>query len=298
MYAKYPLLTHSCLFRYLLGSMLVGLSGVSMATAAEKPLADLAISTHKGSEMRLEVRQMPMAEALKTVAAKTQVPIHFSVLPDGLVTATCVGSTLKQVLECLLDRKADLIVRYPRNADKSQAKGQLAEAWVLGSRLDSTVAKADCSVTDKADSALSLSQSQQEAEAQAQPNHSDALLKIARSKNTAGRAEAIGSLLAVGAKDDPQIQEMLEEAVHDTDANVRAQALSTLTHWSNNRDSIHAAIQEGIQDESVDVRMMAVDGITDDVELLQQAINDSDEVVRTLAATKLEALTQPLPETQ
>jgi hypothetical protein len=38
--------------------------------------------------------------------------------------------------------------------------------------------------------------------------------------------------------------------------------------------------------------MMAVDGITDDVSLLQQAINDSDETVRSLAAVKLEQLTQ------
>ena len=37
---------------------------------------------------------------------------------------------------------------------------------------------------------------------------------------------------------------------------------------------------------------MAVDGINDDTALLQQAINDSDETIRVLAATKLEALTQ------
>jgi hypothetical protein len=38
--------------------------------------------------------------------------------------------------------------------------------------------------------------------------------------------------------------------------------------------------------------MMAVDSITDDKALLQQAINDSDESIRALAATKLEELTQ------
>ena len=38
--------------------------------------------------------------------------------------------------------------------------------------------------------------------------------------------------------------------------------------------------------------MMAVDGVTDDIALLQQAINDSDETVRSLAAIKLEELIQ------
>ena len=290
MYAKYPLLTCTCLFRHLLGLVFVGLAGGAIAAPAEKPLADLVISTNKGSELQLEARQIPMVEVLKVIAAKTQVPIHYSVLPEGLVTATCVGSSLKQVLECLLDRKADLIVRYPRNADKSESKGQLAEAWVLGTRLDNTVAKVDCSVADKTSSTLALEQSQQVADTKAKPNPSDALLKIAQSKDVAGRAEAIGALLSAGNKDDPQIQEMLEDAVHDEDANVRAQAVSTLTHWSNDTESISVALSEAIHEESADVRLMAVDGITDDVGLLKQAVNDSDEVVSTMAATKLEEL--------
>ncbi|WP_235557238.1 HEAT repeat domain-containing protein [Methyloglobulus morosus] len=253
-----------------------------MAAPAEKPMAELVISTNKGSELQLEVRQIPMAEVLKAITAKTQVPIHFSVLPDGLVTATCVGSTLKQVLECLLERRADLVVRYPHIPDKSESKGQLAEAWVLGSRQDGTA----CSLTGN----TLPEQSQQVSDTTAKPNPSDTLLKMAKSNNAAGRAEAIGALLAAGTKDDPKIQEMLEDAVHDEDANVRAQALSTLTHWSNDTESISVALSEAIHDGSADVRLMAVDGITDDVDLLQQAVNDSDEVVRTTAITKLESL--------
>ncbi len=282
MYTKFPLLTRTCLLRHLLGLIFIGLAGAGMAAPAEKPMAELVISTNKGSELQLEVRQIPMAEVLKVITAKTQVPIHFSVLPDGLVTATCVGSTLKQVLECLLERRADLVVRYPHNADKSESKGQLAEAWVLGSRQDGM----DCSLTGN----TLPEQSQQAPDTTAKPNPSDTLLKMAKSNNAAGRAEAIGALLAAGTKDDPQIQEMLEDAVHDEDANVRAQALSTLTHWSNDTESISVALSEAIHDGSADVRLMAVDGITDDVGLLQQAVNDSDEVVRTTAITKLEAL--------
>jgi HEAT repeats len=296
MYAKYPLLTRTCLLRHLLGLIFVGLAVGAIAAPAGKPLADLVISTNKGSELQLEVRQMPMVEVLKMIEVKTQMPIHYSVLPEGLVTATCVGSSLKQVLECLLDRKADLIVRYPRNADKSEGKGQLAEAWVLGSRLDGTVAKLDCPLTDKTSSTLPIEQSQQVADTTAKPNPSDTLLNRAQSKNVAGRVEAIGALLTVGTKGDPKIQEMLEDAIHDQDANVRAQAVSTLTHWSNDTESISAALREAINDDSADVRLMAVDGITDDVDLLQQAVNDSDEVVSTMAATKLEELRKP--ETQ
>jgi HEAT repeats len=290
MYAKYPLLTRACLLRYLLGLIFVGLAGGAIAAPTEKPLADLIISTNKGTELQLEVRQMSMVEVLKMISAKTQVPIHYSVLPDGLVTATCVGASLKQVLECLLDRRADLIVRYPHNAEKLASNGQLAEAWVLGSRLEDSVAKVDCSVAGKTGSTLALEQSQQVTGATAKLNLSDTLLNIAQSKNIAGRADAIGALLTAGNKDDPKIQDMLENAIHDKDANVRAQAISTLSHLENNTESITAALSEAIHDDSVDVRLMAVDSISDNVGLLEQAVNDSDEVVRTTAVTKLEAL--------
>lgn len=290
MFAKNLILVCSHLLCHLLSFIIVVLPHSLSAATMEQPLMSLINGTSKGSELQLEVRQMPMKNVLTSIAQKTRVPIHYSVLPEGLMTATCVGSTLKQVLECLLDGKADLIVRHSRNAAKPKSTGHLVEAWVLGTRLDATITKADCPVTDKVGSSLSLKESQQENEMQATPNSSDALLEIARAKNVDGRADAIGALLAAGTKGDPQIQEMLEEAVHDEDANVRAQALSTLTHWSNDTESVLAALQEGIHDNSVDVRLMAVDGITDDVGLLQQAVNDSDEVVRTLAATKLQEL--------
>ena len=253
-----------------------------------KAQTDLVISDNKGSELQLEVRQMPMAQVLESIANTIQVPIHYSVLPDGLVTATCVGTTLKQVLECLLDRKADLIVRYPRNPAKTEANGQVVEAWVLGSRLDGAVAK-DCAATGSAadKGLLTLRQGQ---DRNAEPDQTDELLKKAQSKNSTERVEAIGALLAGGRKGDPDVKAALEQALTDQDALVRAQAISSLSHREGSAAA--GAIQEAMHDSSVDVRMMAVDGITDDIALLQQAINDSDETVRSLAETKLEQLTQ------
>jgi len=121
-------------------------------------------------------------------------------------------------------------------------------------------------------------------------DQTEELIKMAQSKNPSDRAEAIGALLAGGRKGDPQVKATLLEALADKDANVRAQAISTLAHREGSGAT--AAIQEALHDHSVDVRIMAVDGITDDAAMLQQAINDSDETVRSLATTKLEELTQ------
>jgi len=280
--------------------LLIGYPGVSVAQiSANDPamtpsnaMADLVMTDSKGSEFQLKVKQMPLAQVLDSIAHKTQVPIHYSILPEGLVTATCVGATLKQVLECLLNGKADLIVNNPQGLANSDSKGQVAEAWILGSRLDGATATAiaECpiSVGQTADNgSFTLSQKLQDAEAAA--DRIDELLKTAQSKNPTDREEAIGQLLAE-AQGNPEINAVLERALTDPDENVRAQAISSLAH----REGANAtgAIQVALNDDSADVRLMAVDSITNDVGLLQQAVNDSDETVRSLATVKLEQLSQ------
>ncbi|MBK8815775.1 MAG: HEAT repeat domain-containing protein [Methylococcaceae bacterium] len=250
-------------------------------------MLDFVSTTHKGSEYRLEVRQMPLGQVLKRIEAETQVPIHYSVLPEGLVTATCVGSALKTILECLLDRKADLIVRY--SADKIQSNGTILETWVLGSRLDGAVAR-NCPVPlEHYIDATTLPENQQEEEVARL--RTQELLKMARSENPEERASAIGAFLSEGGEDDPEITAALEHALTDEDGNVRAQAVSNLSHRGDNASN-SSIVQEALQDSSPDVRMMAVDSITDDEALLRLAIQDSDETVRSLAGLKLEQLTQ------
>jgi hypothetical protein len=283
-----------------LAGVLVPLIGFSGLTAAEtsiktpEALNELVISDSTGSEIQLEVRQMPLAEILDSVARKTQVKIHYSILPEGLVTATCVGSTLKQILECLFDRKADIIVRYRQDQVKVDRKEQVAEAWILGSRLSSSSSTGSC-VARSSQSAnmASLTLRQNEANNKqntAEQEQSDELLKLAQSKNATERKQAIGGLLAVGDIGDPRVKAALEKALTDQDPDVRAQAISSLGHLEEGGAT--GAIQEALHDTSADVRLMAVDS-SNDIPLLQQATNDSDETVRSLATLKLESLTQP-----
>ena len=277
----------------LLGCLIFLSSGINAESSQpsitkQKTKLDFFSTSHKGSEYRLEVIQMPLGQVLKRIEAETQVPIHYSVLPEGMVTATCVGSTLKTILECLLDRKADLIVRY--SAHKFQSKGTILETWVLGSRLDGVVAK-NCPVPLEHNyiDASSLPENQQEEEVARL--RTQELLKMARSENPEERASAIGAFLSEGGEDDPEITAALEHALTDEDGNVRAQAVSNLSRRGDSATN-SAIVQEALLDSSPDVRMMAVDSITDDEALLRLAIQDSDETVRSLAALKLEQLTQ------
>ena len=276
-----------------LGVLFVFISFTTVAVAQapdakqSKVPAELLLSADKGVEMQLEVRGMPLAQVLETIISKSKVPIHYSVLPEGLVTATCVGSSLKQVLECLLDHKADLIVRSHSNSSKQDNNTeQVAEAWILGSKMGGAVAKVECPVIGQG----SLTFKQNEEDEAAMTAQTEQLLKAAQSKNPAERAEAMNSLLSGGRKGDPAVKAALEQGLSDQDERVRAQAISSFSRREGSGAA--AALQQALHDASVNVRLMAVDGINDDRALLQQAINDSDETIRVLAATKLEALTQ------
>ena len=270
--------------------LLMGFINISVAHAVVKPhennVDDMKMTGDSGNLIQLEVRQKPLGEVLNHIARKTGIPIHYSVLPTGLVTATCAGMTVKHVLDCLLAGKADLIVRYQQKGSNAESKSQIAEAWILGSKIEDAAAnRTDCSViSSEGEGLLSLEKGEAERE------HTAELLKMAKSKNISVRIEAIGTLLSGDHKDDPEVQNLLEQASHDADANIRAQAVSSLKNQEGRAAS--SAIEEAMHDNSVDVRMMAVDVINDDVELLRQALNDSDQNVRDFAALKLEELTR------
>lgn len=292
MYSGFSQLFSQFALKYISSVLLLGFTTLTFAATSENKAltTDLVISNDKGSELQLEVKQMPLAQVLDAIAIKTQIPIHYSALPKVLVTATCIGTTLKRVLECLLDRKADIIVRYPHKITNTAGKEPVAEAWILGSKLDGIIAQADCHKTGNMADKISPGEQQRQQDNELETDHTDQLLKMAQSKNPEDRADAIAALLATSNEGDPNVNSTLEQALNDTDANVRAQAISSLSHREGSAAS--QAIQEALHDESVDVRLMAVDGITDEAALLQQATNDSDETVRSLAAIKLAELSQ------
>lgn len=287
--------------KLIIACAIMGLLPMAVVFAAEKASPDgsveWSVSDDKGSEFRLEVREVSLQRVFSRITDETGVPVHYSVVPGGLVTATCLGSTLKQVMECLLDKRADLIVRYPKfsasvqggNKAKVGDKNQPAEMWVLGSKFTSP---ANCSGSDLTQHAIDNTPAKlpehQADSADAEPDQTDDLLNMAKANDPTTRADAIGALMAGGRAGDPNVKAALEQALTDANANVRAQAISSLSHREG--DAASAALQEALHDSDAGVRLMAVDGAGSNLALLQQAVNDDDETVRKLAVSKLESL--------
>lgn len=242
-----------------------------------KPSLEISLGQDQASKIRLEARQAPLAQILIALGKKTRIQIHYSVLPEGMVTATCVGSNVKPVLECLLATKSDLVFRYPQIKGKN-ASYQPTEAWILGAKYTTGITQVVAFCPKQPDTPT---------EQPVEPDRTDELVAKAKSQDPAERASAIGELLSQGRPDDADVLETLQEALDDKDANVRAQAIST--YASREGEKAFAALQEALHDNNAWVRQMAV-GSTDEKNLLQQALNDSEESVRSLAAQKLKSL--------
>lgn len=264
---------------------------LSGLVAADDASVSLIISKDMTTALQLEARQAPLTQVLDKIAKTTGVPIHYSVLPEGRVTATCVGATLRQILECVLNHKADLIFHYPHKTVWDMPKNDLEEVWVLGAKFDAispSVTSADCEATlSKQQDQLQAMRDQKRTEA-GDADQTNTMIKLAQSKDPTERAQGIGGLLAAGKPGDPTIKATLETALSDSNADVRAQAISSFAH--RNEEGTETALQTAMQDESVDVRVMAVDSAGNNTALLQQALHDKDETVRSLAALKLETL--------
>jgi hypothetical protein len=277
----------------ILGVLVINAVVAAEQTPSAEGYVKFIISDDKASELQLEVRQMPLERVFSTITAKTGVMIHYSVVPEGLVTATCVGATLKQVMECLLAREADLIVRYHKPSTPAQArvsdKNKPSEMWVLGSRFTDAANCSGATVTQQTinNSAVKSPANQVNA-AEVEPDQTDDLLNKAKSKDATLRADAIGALMVAGREGDANVKRVLEEALTDPNANVRAQAISSLVHREGS--SATAVLQDALHDADAGVRLMTVDVAGNNVALLQQAVNDDDETVRKLAISKLEEL--------
>lgn len=273
---------------------LAATEGTSNAIQTSQPSVHIALSGQKDSAIRLEARQAPLGQVLKEITAKTGAIIHYSVLPQEPVTATCVGANVKQVMECLLGSRVDRIYRKPpklarpkANIFAANAKIQPEEIWLLGSHFGDAVNTMQCTL-DGSLKTVSTAENNQ--------NSNTAVIRMAQINNDPRFAElrkqALSLLAAQGktgdTATDDEVVETLHQALADQDPEVRAQAVFGLSQQdSGNTNALHDALQ----DNNADVRLMAVDGANggdpQTQAILNEALNDSDATVRAAASYKL-----------
>lgn len=242
-------------------------------------------SASPGAEYQLQANQAPINEVLDKITATTGVPIHRSVLPHDSVTATCAGSTLKAILDCMFNHQAAMIVRYAKAEGNQGQIGKAEEIWIMGS--DYGTANRQC-----ASASMPLPENGKPPSIQdlmtLKAEDVGKLLAMARSSDTSERLQALAGLGRHGEEGNLAINATLQAALQDPKAEVRAQALNS---WVKREgEGAVKQLQDALQDEDPTVRMMVVD-VTDrtNMALLQQLLSDPSDEVRNYAAVKLAA---------
>jgi hypothetical protein len=238
------------------------------------------------SALRLEARQAPLGQILKELAAKTGAVIHYSVLPEAPVTATCAGANIWQLMDCLVAKQVGMVTNKPE-------PGKPAEFWLLGTSVGSCKAMTVEPVAPQTQAAIKQQHQPTAAEQaeidQGNQNQSNVLLeKFKKSKDKGDRAEALNNLVAVGKIDDFNVRNALEEAMMDKDASIRSQAVETLANID--KDNATDYLNKAMQDKSPEVRITALGKAGGQVQLLEQALSDSDKNVSQYAADMLAQL--------
>ncbi len=259
-----------------------GMSNAAQVNAKtnSQPSIQIVLSQQKDSAIRMETRQTPLGQVLKAIAEKTGAIIHYSVLPEDPVTATCVGSDVAQIMDCLVGKQIGLVAHKPQ-------KDKPAEFWLLGSSVGScqavTVAP-DQVHHQVASQPTDLTQNNAELDKE-QLIQIEAALKQAKSKDKDERATALYNLGLLGEGDNPEVRKALEEAIADQDPNVRTQAITSLMQREGEDTP---EVQQALRDKDMNVRMAVVGSLNTDIQLLQQALTDSEQSIRDLAQSKLE----------
>lgn len=252
------------------------LIGWPIAALADNP----SVQWQADGGLRLEMRHQPLTKILAELAGKTGISIHYSALPESPLDAVCTGPVVA-VLDCLLSEKAGYILRYPQ-LPSDALLDRPEEIWVVG--------KNDAATDELVSFQPQVAGKHDAEKKQAKDDVVAGLLDMAQSEDINLRAEAIASLAHEGAPNDKNIRKTLVAALSDKNAKIRKQAVASLA--IRQAGNAGQEIQLALQDSDASVRLMAVDSIKDNQQLLQQALSDSDETVHTLAAMKLKKLAE------
>jgi hypothetical protein len=236
-----------------------------------------------GETLQLQVAQAPLRKVFDELSRVTEIGIHYSVLADELVTATCVGDSLKKVLECLLDDLQNIVFQYSQDTVDAGKVGKPVDIWILGSSLAGSGKSGACNGMQNGSVAISKKQHIK----QVGEKLIARLMHSLASNEPRQRADAIADLAIKTAIDNADVDDALLHAMDDKASIVREQALFGWAYRKGKDAS--AELRQALQDTEMSVRMKVVD-LTQDRALLAQATADSNEIVRKIAQMKLDEL--------
>jgi hypothetical protein len=267
---------------------------------------------YANGRLSVEAKQQPWGKLLEEIRKKTNIHFHYHSIPlDGSVTLSFAALPVKQALEHLFGSDASFAFRYPDVTGGFQPSAHPTEVWVFGKAWDGgSEAIRIASGKPEGESAASGSsipadpgqvfETPDDATEQATPpddakgveEDPDQLIEMTKNEDPEVRLQALLALSDSGKADEDTIWSALDAALTDKDASVRGNAIQALARRAGpDTPNATAHLWQALRDPHPGVRMMAVDSIPSNdqgIALLQEALSDADETIRSVAAFRLE----------
>ncbi|CAH9017694.1 hypothetical protein NURINAE_00501 [Candidatus Nitrosacidococcus sp. I8] len=257
-------------------------------------------STADGNLIQLEVTQAPLEQVLKIIEDQSnpRIHIHSALEGDRLINANCVGMPLI-VLKCALGKDTNLVYQYEHQTATDHLPPHLAQIWILNKNSKRANLQEDspedqlplCNEEKNTNSHPSY-QLSSEGTLNLSSNEINRLAELSQSSDPNQRKAALARL-ALTHQGDESVREVMEAALQDSSSEVRAQAIFGLTRTHN--PNINHILSTALNDEDMNVRLMAI-GHTENTDLLQIALEDSDPNVQNFAKMRLEQISNGMYE--
>jgi HEAT repeats len=245
----------------------------------------------QGGLISLEARQTTWPQLLETTEQHTGACFHYASLPIYPVSLSLKGRSAQEVLTQLFGSATGYACRFSKSQHQS-ASGWPKEIWVMGIIASNSQSQALPPLPSIQTSVKDLTDEQLEEAVQLHYQRElDNLIDKVKNGTQDEKNQALVEL-STRPEDEAnkdEMNELLKAGLRNEDPDVRGQVIYGLA--SRGGAESYALLEEGLKDEALGVRVLAVNAINagedQGQKLLRQAISDSDATVRSVAQEKL-----------
>ena len=265
---------------------------LSTTIRTERPNATKVSVSFRDGLLSVEAKAGTWVQVLNEITEQTGIQFHHSLPFTGSVTVSFANLPVRQALERLFGPEADFMFRYHGTAYLSSSLPK--EVWVLGNvqgggARGQQSAPANTAGVDSNQGNVETGKPATAAEPPMDKALTDHFLAMSRDEDPQMRRQAIAALTDSGtAEEDGAVAAVLDTALTDDDARVRAYGVQALAMRGG--PEVMGHLWRALRDPSAEVRIMAVENAKSKdqgIALLQEALSDVDETIRSVAANRL-----------
>ncbi len=231
--------------------------------------------------LSIEAKDASWLKLLEELGRRTEIVFHIKIPLEGSATVSFKDLPVEQAVERLFGSQVNFFLTYGGRHPARLQTALPSEVWVLGKGSEAPGALRQL---DKRGEVVS---SGPEEPAAVKKEEITTLIEMTKSDDPAMRLQGLSNLHESGKADQKTVLSVLEAALIDKDATIKGYAVQTIANFGV-PDVMHY-LWQAFRDPDPSVRVIVIESVPQNqgLSLLQEALSDADEAVRSMASFKL-----------